>query len=34
MIQAVRRVVHDGASPEEAYEFFRELAHQGAPAGA
>jgi hypothetical protein len=34
MIQAVRRVVHDGAAPEEAYELFRELAHQGAPAGA
>lgn len=34
MIQAVRRVVHDGAAPGEAYELFRELAHQGAPAGA
>jgi putative autoinducer-2 (AI-2) aldolase len=34
MIQAVRRVVHDGATPEEAYELFRELAHQGAPASA
>ena len=33
MIQAVRRVVHDGASPEEAYERFRELAHRPAPAG-
>jgi putative autoinducer-2 (AI-2) aldolase len=34
MIQAVCRVVHDGTAPEEAYELFRELAHQGAPAGA
>ena len=34
MIQAVRRVVHDGVAPEEAYELYRELAHQGAPAGA
>ena len=33
MIQAVRRVVHDGASPDEAYELFRELARHGAPAG-
>jgi putative autoinducer-2 (AI-2) aldolase len=33
MIQAVRRVVHDGTAPEEAYELFRELAHHGAPAG-
>ena len=33
MIQAVRRVVHDGTSPEEAHELFRELARHGAPAG-
>ena len=33
MIQAVRRVVHDGTAPEEAYELYRELAHQSAPAG-
>jgi putative autoinducer-2 (AI-2) aldolase len=32
MIQAVRRVVHDGTAPGEAYELYRELAHQGAPA--
>jgi hypothetical protein len=34
MIQAVRRVVHDGTAPGEAYELYRELAHQGAPASA
>ena len=34
MIQAVRRVVHDGVAPEEAYELYRELVHQGAPASA
>jgi putative autoinducer-2 (AI-2) aldolase len=28
MIQAVRRVVHDGAAEEEAYDLYRELAHQ------
>jgi len=33
MIQAVRRVVHDGTSPEEAHELFRDLARPGAPAG-
>jgi putative autoinducer-2 (AI-2) aldolase len=32
MIQAVRRVVHDGATPDEAYELYRELAHQPVPA--
>ncbi len=34
MIQAVAKVVHDGARPEEAYELFRELARpELAPAG-
>jgi len=28
MIQAVRAVVHDDARPEDAYEMFRELAHE------
>jgi 3-hydroxy-5-phosphonooxypentane-2,4-dione thiolase len=32
MIQAVGRVVHDGAAPAEAYELFRELAAEAAHA--
>jgi putative autoinducer-2 (AI-2) aldolase len=32
MIQAVGRVVHDGASPAEAFEFFEHLAHETVPA--
>lgn len=31
MIQAVRAVVHDGASPEEAHEMYRELLPKAAP---
>jgi 3-hydroxy-5-phosphonooxypentane-2,4-dione thiolase len=31
MIQAIGRVVHDGARPAEAYELFTELAHEPAP---
>jgi len=30
MIQAVRKVVHEGATPDEAYGFFRELSEGGA----
>jgi putative autoinducer-2 (AI-2) aldolase len=30
MIRAVARVVHEDASPEEAYELFQELSHAGA----
>ena len=30
MIQAVRKVVHDGAAAEEAYELYRELTSKGA----
>jgi putative autoinducer-2 (AI-2) aldolase len=30
MIQAVAKVVHDGAQPSEAYELFNELAHEPA----
>lgn len=33
MIQAVRKVVHEGAAPEEAYELYRELAASGKSAG-
>jgi putative autoinducer-2 (AI-2) aldolase len=33
MIQAVARVVHDGAPPSEAHDLFLELAHEGAVAG-
>ena len=32
MIQAVARVVHEDARPEEAYELFQELAREQAPA--
>jgi putative autoinducer-2 (AI-2) aldolase len=28
MIQAVRSVVHDGASPDEAHAMYEELRHQ------
>jgi putative autoinducer-2 (AI-2) aldolase len=31
MIQAVARVVHDHARPEEAYELFEELSHSREP---
>jgi putative autoinducer-2 (AI-2) aldolase len=33
MIQALRAVVHDGRTPDQAYEVFREL-KEGQPAGA
>ena len=32
MIQAVRKVVHDDASPDEAFDLFNELAHEAAMA--
>jgi putative autoinducer-2 (AI-2) aldolase len=32
MIQAVAKVVHDEARPDEAYELYRELAREGVPA--
>jgi 3-hydroxy-5-phosphonooxypentane-2,4-dione thiolase len=32
MIQAVGKVVHEGMRPEDAYELFRELAHEQEPA--
>ena len=32
MIQAVAKVVHEDARPAEAYEFFEQLAREGAPA--
>ena len=32
MLQAVAKVVHDDAPPQEAYELFRELAREGVPA--
>jgi 3-hydroxy-5-phosphonooxypentane-2,4-dione thiolase len=34
MLQAVRKVVHDGASPAESYELFRELSRSGELASA
>ena len=30
MIQAVARVVHDGVSPGDAYDYFRELSREKA----
>jgi len=33
MIQAVRKVVHEGAGPDEAYELYRDLVAEAAPAG-
>jgi putative autoinducer-2 (AI-2) aldolase len=32
MIQAVAKVVHEEARPDEAYELYRELAREGVPA--
>jgi hypothetical protein len=32
MIQAIARVVHEDAGPNEAYELFQELAHDRAAA--